>query len=397
MPELEMRLRKACEYRMVSDVPVGVFLSGGYDSTLVTALLQSGRTERLKTFTIGFEDHRYNEANHAKEIAGILDTDHNELICTDDDVKEILPKLADYFDEPFGDSSAIPTTLVSRFARSQVTVALSADGGDELFAGYKRYDAILRLYRKIEKQPKAIRQSIGLSLQGLPNFLVGRIVQGNTSKENILKYVNFFKGKSDIVDMIDYANQSAMPDFISPFLGGAAAKLEEVDFFRKETIRGINDPLEKLLAFDYVSYLPGDILTKVDRATMSASLEGREPLLDHSLFEYVAQLPSNLKYDTLTSKLIMRKIAHKFVPERIMNRPKMGFAIPLVDWFRNDLKYLFEERLTKEKIAAHGLINYERLREEMNKYYKGYDLQFTLLWNIYVFQSWYDKWLSPAA
>ena len=390
--ELERRLRKACEYRMVSDVPVGLFLSGGYDSTLVAAMLQTGRTDKIKTFTIGFPEKKYDEAGYAAKVAAHLGTEHHEMYCTYDEAKSIIPELPYYYDEPFGDSSAIPTILVSRFARKQVKVALSADGGDELFAGYERYSALLRLSKKVNAVVPFARKPLSLALKHAPGFLLNKMAKGkNVASENIAKYSNFIRGKVDLTDMADYANQTSMPEFLIPFIEHKTNGHGKL--FQKENIRKLPGNLDRLLAIDYISYLPGDILTKVDLATMSISLEGREPLLDQHIIEWVATLPDKFKYRDGVSKYLLRKIVHKYVPSSVMSRPKMGFAVPLVKWFREDLKYLFSEYLNTASLNKHGLVNAERLQKELDEYYAGNDFRFPLLWNFFMFQIWYERWM----
>ncbi len=388
---LRQRLIKACEYRMVSDVPVGMFLSGGYDSSLVTALLQSGRSEKIKTFTIGFTDAKYNEAQHAAKVAAHLGTDHHELYCSFDDAKAIIPELPECYDEPFADSSAIPTMLVSRFARKQVTVALSADGGDELFAGYERHAALLSIAAKKDKIPAALRPLAATVLRNTPKKVLNKIFSGNTSADNIAKYLDFLQGKTDLTDMIDFANQTAAPDTLA---GLFTQTVSPVELFRKNEIRKLPGRLDQLLAFDYLSYLPGDILTKVDRATMHISLEGREPLLDHSLIEWIATLPDDMKYRNGVSKYLLRQIVHDYLPREIMERPKMGFSIPLVNWFRSDLRPLFDEHLSEKSLAQHGLLDHRQVAKLLNEYYSGDNYRFTLLWTLLMFQLWYKKWIQ---
>jgi asparagine synthase (glutamine-hydrolysing) len=391
MVELESRLQKACEYRMVSDVPVGVFLSGGYDSTLVASMLQRDRTAKIKTFTIGFPEEKYNEAIYAKQVADHLGTDHHEMYCTYDEAKSIIPDLPYYYDEPFGDSSAIPTILVSRFARKSVTVALSADGGDEVFAGYERHAALMNLASKRDSLSPFTGRLLGAAMRKSPSF-IRRIIASrkNVSDDNIGKYSDFFSRSIDLVDMIDYANRTAMPPLIHQLVNQPSS--ENRTLFNKDAIRRLGR-LDQLLAFDYSSYLPGDILTKVDRATMSVSLEGREPLLDHQLLEWVATLPDYLKYNNGVKKYALRKLVHNYVPKSIMDRPKMGFSIPLVEWFRTDLRKLFEENLDAKSLGLHGLINAGVVENELERYYKGDDFRFPLLWNVFMFQLWYKKWM----
>lgn len=390
--ELEKRLKKACEYRMVSDVPVGLFLSGGYDSSLVAAMLQTGRTGKIKTYTIGFPEEKYNEAVYAAKVAAHLGTEHHELYCTYAEAKSIIPELPYYYDEPFGDSSAVPTILVSRFARKEVTVALSADGGDELFAGYERHSALLRLSEKAKSFSPAVRRAFAFVLNNTPQFILRKLTGGkNVAADNISKYSSYLKGKIDVADMADYANQAAVQEFLKQFINNTI--VGDRNLFQKGAIKKLDGDLDKLLAFDYVSYLPGDILTKVDRATMSISLEGREPLLDQNIIEWVSALPDSYKHRNGVSKYLLRKIVHKHVPQSLMERPKMGFSVPLVKWFREDMKYLFSENLNASSLGRHGLINAARLNKELDAYYAGNDFRFPLLWNFLMFQMWYDRWM----
>lgn len=390
--ELESRLIKAFGYRMVSDVPVGVFLSGGYDSTLVAAILQKERTEKIKTFTIGFSEEKYNEAVYANTVAKQLGTEHHEMYCSYKEAQEIIPKLPYYYDEPFADSSAIPTILVSRFARNHVTVALSADGGDELFAGYEKYASLLKLEEKVKSYPESLRKFFSTSLRVLPSPLLRTFAKGkNVAKDNIAKYADFISGKIGIADMADYANQTAMPQFVQKF---CCYHIDDnVDLFDMNRIKKLDSGLSQLLSLDYLSYLPGDILTKVDRATMSVSLEGREPLLDQHIIEWVALLPDTFKFKNETSKYLLRKIVHKYVPEKIMVRPKMGFSVPVNTWLRQDLKYLFETYLSARTLNIHGLLKADEVQATLKAYYSGDDSRFAFLWSLLMFQMWYERWI----
>jgi asparagine synthase (glutamine-hydrolysing) len=380
-------LRSSCNYRMVADVPVGVFLSGGYDSSLVTALLQQDRTEKLRTFTIGFSAEKFNEAGYAREVAQYLGTDHTEYICTTKESQEIIPLLSEIFDEPFGDSSAIPTILVSRLARTQVTVALSADGGDEVFAGYNTYQHAQKIYGMLSKIPTAgLRKTAAAVLQVLPQSMVNRIFPSNNGGENYHKLLEMLRGKKDIITILDTLEQSASAHTLSklyPGLGSAKRSLEGVE-------AGL---LNTMLAFNYTQYMVDDVLVKVDRAAMSVSLEGREPLLDHRLAEWAAQLPADLKRKDGKGKYLLRQITHQLLPEAMMDRPKMGFGIPLHDWFRGDLKYYFDEYLSESRLSEHGLFSATHVRALLAKYEAGSNEHFQLLWYLLMFQMWYEKWM----
>jgi len=270
-------------------------------------------------------------------------------------------------------------------------VALSADGGDELFAGYERHAALLGIAAKKDKIPAALRPLAATVLRNTPKTVLNKIFSGNTSADNLAKYLDFLQGKTDLADMIDFANQTAAPDTLAGLFTQAASPGV---LFRKNEIRKLPGRLDQLLAFDYLSYLPGDILTKVDRATMHISLEGREPLLDHSLIEWIATLPDEMKYRNGVSKYLLRQIVHDYLPREIMERPKMGFSIPLVNWFRSDLRPLFDEHLSEKSLAAHGLLDHKQVAKLLHEYYSGDNYRFTLLWTLLMFQLWYKKWMQ---
>jgi asparagine synthase (glutamine-hydrolysing) len=396
LTELEHRLKKACEYRMVSDVPVGVFLSGGYDSSAVTALLQTGRTQKIKTFTIGFHEQAYNEAGYAKKVAGHLGTDHHEYYCSDAEAKSIIPDLPYYYDEPFGDSSAIPTILVSRFARKQVTVALSADAGDEVFGGYKKYEAALEFSQKISRIPGFLRKPASFFLGQTPHFILRSwLGNKNVSKENISKYRKFIREGSGALDIMQYANRCATPESVAGYLSFTPSPNGRL--FHEEELNSGIDEIRQMQAVDWLACLSNDILTKMDRATMSISLEGREPLLDQHIIEWVARIPSKFKIHDGTTKYLLRKIVHKYIPPGIMERPKMGFSIPLVDWFRKDLKELLDHYLSDECLSWHGMFNLSKVKKGLQEYYNGNNSRFVLLWHILMFQLWYEKWMQKKS
>ena len=353
MEHLEKLMLSSFEYRMVADVPVGMFLSGGYDSSAVTALLQSNRTDKLKTFTIGFREKGFDEAPYAKQVAQHLGTDHTEYYCTQREALDILPTLPEIFDEPFADSSAIPTILVSRLARQEVTVSLSADAGDELFAGYTKYVRILNYYRQFTQKPKLIKKTIA----SLMNAINPRSIPFLNTSENFPARYEKLKqvlGSQDVLEVLKLTCQEFSPFEIESLLK-KGYQSTKTNFDLGKQLNSNNDDLSRILAIDYKTFMLDDILTKVDRATMSVSLEGREPLLDYRLIEYVATLPSDLKYHNGQKKYLLKEITHKYLPRKIMDRPKMGFGIPITEWFRDELKeyllnYLDKDRLEKEGI-----------------------------------------------
>jgi asparagine synthase (glutamine-hydrolysing) len=387
--ELTKILESAFQYRMVSDVPVGVFLSGGYDSTLVTALLQKNSQQKIRTFTIGFNEGN-NEAPFAKEIARFLGTEHTEFYCTEKEALEIIPDLPLYFDEPFGDSSAIPTTLVSKMARKNVTVALSADAGDEVFIGYYRYRSLYRHLENIKKIPGFSRRLIAYSLIKSSQLLPDNchlLHQKMSVLGDILKK-DEFKCATSLLDgiesmpvhllnrlLLDYNETANCSDFIPD-------------------LHSISSPFAAALSYDYDMYLQNDILTKVDRATMSVSLEGREPLLDHRIVEFAAQLPMSYKYDGFETKKIIKSILYDYVPKELMLRPKTGFSIPVNKWLRKDLKGLMIDTLNLNDIASQGIINTKYLSELLNLYINERLFDDDLIWRILQFQMWYKKWMA---
>ncbi|REJ82306.1 MAG: asparagine synthase (glutamine-hydrolyzing) [Bacteroidetes bacterium] len=381
----EELLVSAFNYRMVSDVPVGVFLSGGYDSSCVTALLQKNNTSKIKTYTIGFEDEKYNEAPHAAKVASFLGTDHHEYYCTYREALDLVPELPQIFDEPFGDPSAVPTTLVSRQARKHVTVALSADAGDELFAGYPRHKKSLSLLRKMFLFPSFSRKllSKGLSFHSV----------GDLSKDDRLGKLKSCLASGDVVKAFEIINQTY-----------SSAELKEL-FIRQlnppptvfddgALLNDDNDILSKILAVEYKTYLSEDILHKVDRASMSASLEGRDPFVDHRIVEYVAGLPADYKMSDGIQKKMLKDIVHKHIPESLMNRPKMGFGIPLHKWLRNELKPLFDEHMNDDFIIRQGIFDLNTVRLLRNAYLGGKLPHFEKIWLLFSFQLWYRKWMS---
>ncbi len=389
--ETEKILKSAFEYRMVSDVPVGIFLSGGYDSSLVTAILQKDRSQKLKTFTIGFHEKGYNETPYAREVANHLGTDHTEYYCTQKDALEIIPKLADIYDEPFSDASSIPTTLVSQLARKDVTVALSADGGDEIFAGYDKYALSSQYYNLFSKIPKFTHPPI-LSLMekvNPNNIPVAKNSFNFATKyekaKNVLKSENCVEVMQNVAHQItDYELKNVIKDsFKTPKTNYSCASL----------LNHTNDNIDRMLAIDYKTYMLDDILTKVDRATMSVSLEGREPLLDYRIIEFAASLPSHYKYKNSSTKHILKEITHRYIPKKLMDRPKMGFGVPLMEWFKDELKEYFLIYLDGERLEREGIFNAKEVVWIRDKYLNGEKVNVETLWSLLVFQMWYEKWM----
>ncbi len=383
---IKQLLISSCNYRMVADVPVGIFLSGGYDSTAVTAILQKDRTEKLKTFTIGFEEGN-NEAPYAKQTAKYLGTDHFEYICTTKVAQNIIPKLPLYFDEPFSDSSSIPTLLVSKLARSKVTVALSADAGDEVFAGYNSYLSLNRNIRLLNKIKFADNRFTG---QFLEKFSV--VLNSESFFTQRMHYLGeiLTKKSNYRASMIQEGAQSLSSNIYMNLVKGI--NYPDNLLFYDQNLFG--DPISVGQAVDYNLVFHNDILTKVDRASMAVSLEGREPLVDHRLFEFVAQLPLEYKLEGVNMKKIFKEIVNDYIPKEMMDRSKKGFTLPISSWLKGDLSYLIEENLNKKSIDNTGFLNAQYV-SHLLKLFKAKKLHDeSLIWKILQFQMWYDRWMT---
>lgn len=389
LTHIEKLLISSFQYRMVADVPVGIFLSGGYDSTAVAAILQNNNPQKLKTFTIGFTENKYNEAHYAKETATYLGTDHHELYCSSDDSKDIIPLLPKIYDEPFGDTSAIPTYLVSKFASNSVKVALSADAGDETFAGYNKYFSAPLIYEFLSHTPGFIKKSINPLNYILFKTPINKIFKNSYHKyqffKNVLNIQSPHLNKLDHGFFYDHEIQSLLKSSVAP---------KDIFFEYSQKLSGDRGEwLNDLLAIDYKTYMVDDILTKVDRASMANSLEGREPLLDHRIIEFTAQLKSKLKYKNNIQKYLLKQIVHKYIPEKMLNRPKQGFGVPIIDWLRNDLKEILMYYTDPVKIEKDGLLSVEYVNYIRERYLNGNNDAFNRIWLIVVFQMWKEEWL----
>lgn len=388
--ELESILVDSFKLRLVSDVPVGVFLSGGIDSSTVCALL-SKEGFKLKTFTIGFYEKEYNEAEYAKRVAEYLGTDHTELYCTPKEAFEVIPKLPDLYDEPFGDSSAIPTYLVSKLARSKVKVSLSADGGDEQFCGYTRYWMVAHRIKKLNHFPfkgfitKAfdlLNPDLALKLYNTFSFILPKYTN---FRDKYVKLKNVLNAK-DLTSQYDLAVKYFLKEDIE-MLGVKGFQ----DMLWKVKIDGFDD-MTSLMFFDMKTYLPDDILVKVDRATMGVALEGREPLLDHKIVEWTSMLPSDFKYQKGKSKHLLRKVLYRYVPPELVERPKQGFGVPVYEWFKGELKYLYMEYLSEERIKQGGVFNHLEVKRLLEDYLNNRGVNHNKLWLLFIFEQWRERW-----
>jgi asparagine synthase (glutamine-hydrolysing) len=376
LASLDDLITDSVRLRMISDVPIGCFLSGGYDSSLVAAVMQKQSSTPINTFTIGFDVKAFDEAPHAKKVAKAIGSNHHELYLPLKRAEELIPQIPDFFDEPFADFSQIPTMLVSKLAKNHVTVALSGDGGDELFCGYSRYDDVLKFER----------------YRNLSRLLV--YADRNIPFKHALNKINrkftklfYLDSKEAIINNL-YHNSGF---YLSKALKKEKFYLSE----RHKDILSLTDNLqEAYMLHDMVTYLPDDILTKVDRATMSVSLEGREPLLDYRLFEYSFSLPHHFKYRKGNKKYILKQLTHSYIPEPIMNRPKMGFGLPLYEWLRSDLNYLLNELLSDEFILNQNIFSLKEVKKLRKNFEKDNSEFFArLIWHMLVFQMWHKKYM----
>lgn len=398
--ELEALMESAFKYRMIADVPVGVFLSGGIDSSVLTAILQKTATQQIKTFTIGFNEADKNEAPYAEAVAKHLGTEQHTFMLDSSEAMRILPLWGGLYDEPFGDSSGIPTLLVSRIAAAEVKVVLSADGGDELFSGYNSYASLVSQSRRLNSIPAWQRKGMATLLGLLPWQLADDVLaekrwaSGLNHKFRWNVTTRFAKiqarlGLNGIGEIQDQAlSQAFWPDYeVKRLLGEVPVTRATADQFD-----GLDG--EKLCLWDLHSYLPGDILTKVDRATMHASIEGREPMIDHRLVEFAYSLPYSLRQGAYGPKHLLRKVLYKHVPRELIDRPKQGFAIPLGKWLAGDLRPMLEKYLDPVKIAKHGLFDGAVVKQMVRRFDAGDLLSVNRVWLLLAFQMWYEHWFE---
>ena len=392
---LDEILRDSVGLRMIADVPVGVFLSGGIDSTLVTALMQSQSTKPVRSFTIGFHEGEYDEATHAAAVARHLGTDHTELFLTTRQAQDVIPLLPSMYDEPFGDSSQIPTYLVSSLARRDVTVVLSGDGGDELFAGYNRHRWAEQIARVSRRLPSGVAGVAAASLRSAsaPSSVVGRMFESVIPASRRPRLLRDKLRKIGLL-LADGSSGDAYATLVSQIgdatdvVVGASAVPTLLD---DPAARGaLSSAGNRMMLLDLLTYLPDDILTKVDRASMAISLEAREPLLDHRLIEYAWRLPFSMKVRQGKTKWILREILHRYVPHELVDRPKMGFSIPLDLWLRAGLRDWAEALLDESRLRNEGFLQPQRIRVMWDDHISGRADRQHQLWNVLMFQAWLE-------
>jgi asparagine synthase (glutamine-hydrolysing) len=392
LDELEDLLDNAIDLRMVADVPVGLFLSGGYDSSLIAAILAKKQAKKINTFTIGFTNPKYNEAKHAKEIATFLGTNHTEHYIDEKEMLDLVEKLPFFYDEPFGDSSALPTMVVSKLAKKYVSVVLSGDGGDETFCGYSKYFFLDKMQSLFSTNFKKKFLEFGVNLINEKRVdAINEKLPKNLMQTNVVgKYIKFkraLKSKNQ-EEMFENASSYVDKHLIQKFLKIQKKSL----FFEKWGKIGKIDFLNQMMAIDYKLFMRDDVLVKVDRATMSVSLEGREPLLDHRLIEYMARVPLSIKYKNNQGKFLLRQILYKYLPKTLVDKPKAGFQIPLNEWLRNELRPLVENYINQQKLDSE-IFDIKEVMQIKTKFFLGEEFG-TIIWFILMYQMWKEKWLE---
>lgn len=390
LTQLETKIFEAVACQQISDVPIGAFLSGGIDSSLIVAIMQAISSQSIHTYTIGFDLQNFNEANHARKVAKYLNTNHTELYVSEDETRSVIPLLPTIYDEPFADPSQIPTFLVSKLARESVTVSLSGDGGDELFGGYNRYSWV----GKIQHVPFPIRKFFASSITSISPISWDRVYelvrpilpnsfQMNMTGDKAFKLASVLQMNSAIDIYKQLTSTWTNPEEL--VLGGQ----ESFDIRSNwNTLADLGAIENRMMAIDSLSYLPDDILCKVDRAAMGISLETRVPFLDHRLIEYAWQLPLNMKIRNGQSKWILRQLLYKYVPKELIDRPKMGFGVPIDSWLRGPLKVWAEGLLNESRLVDEGYLNSFQVRQKWLEHLSGKRNWQYQLWNILMFQAW---------
>jgi asparagine synthase (glutamine-hydrolysing) len=386
---LDYLLSDSVRLRMISDVPLGAFLSGGIDSSTVVALMQKQSGARVKTFSIGFHERGYNEAVYAEKVARHLGTDHIELYVTSNEAAAVIPRLPRMYDEPFADSSQIPTFLVSELARRHVTVSLSGDGADELFGGYTRYQWTERLWQRFGWLPAAARQVIARMLLSVPPKVweVGLCLADVTKPaDKVQKMAEIFSLKSPeefYLGLVSYFSNPA------EVVTGAH---EPLNLLRQPALWPRDQEFaQRMMFLDTVTYLPDDILVKVDRASMSVGLETRVPFLDHRVIEFAWQLPLRMKIRDSQGKWLLRQVLKKYVPDELIDRPKCGFGVPVHEWLRGSLREWAEELLDSNRLRREGFFNPEPIRCKWSEHLSGKHNWMPQLWSVLMFQAWLEE------
>ena len=389
--DFESLLSQCVAERMISDVPLGAFLSGGIDSSAVVALMQKQAGSPVKTYTIGFEEAGYDEASQAREIAQHLKTEHHEMMLNAQDALDIVPKLSEIYDEPFADASAIPTYLVSCFARESVTVALSGDGGDEMLGGYNRHISGPKAWDMGQGIPPNLHKSLAKLIRKIPPHIWAKL---RPSHPQFGSHMHKFADALSVGTPSDLY-LSLVSKWQKPkecVIDGHEGVVPLVD--QSSQIESDMTFAEHMMYWDALSYLNGDILTKVDRASMAVSLEARAPLLDPRIYEYVWRLPLEMKIKDGQGKWLLRQVLQRHVPKKLFDRPKQGFSVPIDNWLRGELKDWAEDLLDEYELKAAGLLDYRLITKMWQAHQKGQGNHAERLWCVLMFQLWYRQWIS---
>jgi asparagine synthase (glutamine-hydrolysing) len=393
-------LKDAVKIHMVSDVPLGVFLSGGVDSSTVAALMQAQSDRPVKSFSIGFDSDGYDEAANAAAVAKHLGTDHTELYLTSEDARAIIPMLGDMFDEPFADPSQIPTYLVSQLARRQVTVSLSGDGGDEVFGGYNRYLWVPRIWRQAQRLPSLSYKLLEAGVQTVSPQTIDSFY-GKLSPH--LPQSLRVRLLGDKLQKLALAGGAASPDLLYRSVASAYNAPEELVLNAQngsDHLLGVLDDMmptnsvDRMMLGDLLTYLPDDILTKVDRSSMSVSLESRVPLLDHRVVEFAWRLPRAAKIRDGQSKWLLRQVLYQSVPRDLIDRPKSGFDLPIDAWLRGPLRAWAEDLLDETRLHREGVLNASAVQRLFREHLSGKRNWRDILWAVLMFEVWHDRWVA---
>lgn len=395
--ELDRLLRRSLSGQMISDVPLGAFLSGGIDSSTVVALMQAMSSRPVKTFTIGFHEGEYDEAQHAKAVARHLGTEHTEWYVTPDDALAVIPSLPELYDEPFADSSQIPSHLLCAAARREVTVALSGDGGDELFGGYNRYFWAVQLWRRLGRMPVALRVGAARFAMGLSTTAWNRVFGALFF---LLPNRLRFASPGDKVHKAAALLAARQPEEIYVRLVSHWEETSSLVLGAEEPATPITDPSawldcpdfeRRMMYLDTITYLPDDVLVKVDRAAMGVGLETRVPLLDHRIVEFAWRLPLSMKIRKDQGKWALRHVLYKYVPREIVERPKMGFGVPIDHWLRGPLREWAEDLLSEDRLRREGFLDPSPVRAKWAEHLSGRRNWQYLLWDVLMFEAWLDR------
>ncbi|MDB9872652.1 asparagine synthase (glutamine-hydrolyzing) [Alphaproteobacteria bacterium] len=390
---LETILLESISLQSQADVPLGVFLSGGVDSSVIAALMQSQSSRKINSFSIGFEDKKFNEAEYARAVSGHLKTDHYDMYVTENDALSVIEHLPQIYDEPFADSSQIPTYLVSKIAKQKVSVALAGDGGDELFGGYNRYNVTANWWSKISKLPLPLRNLLSYSIELIsPNiwnttlkFLLNNDAPEGNIGDKLHKGARVLTANS-IEEL--YTRLTSNIDIKDNWLVKNNYLTENI--IKSSDFKDINS-IEIMMIRDLIGYLPTDILTKVDRAAMALSLETREPFLDPNVLKFSASLPLNFKIRNGVSKWVLREVLYRYVPKELIERPKMGFGIPLAAWLRGPLREWAENLLDRKRLKEEGFFNEPLVTKKWQEHLSKKRNWHSQLWNVLMFQAWLEK------